>query len=51
MNTHAVPGITNLSNLEVAFSQGIPWSSVQGYTPIIIQNGTPTPGAFVPITH
>ena len=51
VNTHAVPGITNLSNLEVAFSQGIPWSSVQGYTPIIIQNGTPTPGAFVPITH
>jgi hypothetical protein len=51
VNTHMVPGITNLSNLEVAFSQGIPWSSVSGYTPMIVQGPNIVPGPFMPITH
>jgi hypothetical protein len=35
INLNTVPGILNTSNLEVAFSSGIPWSSVTGYWTIV----------------
>jgi hypothetical protein len=53
VNTLQVPGIMgmeNASNMEVAFSRGIPWSSVSGWAPIHVVNGQPVVGDFVPNT-
>lgn len=53
VNVNTVPGITNVSNLEVAFSGGIPWSSVRGWTEWVYGGGIPVKTwvpnpAFVP---
>ncbi len=39
VDVNSVPGIMNTSNLEVAYSRGIPWSATRGWTTYIWQDG------------
>jgi RHS repeat-associated protein len=48
VDVNTVPGITNTPNLEVAYDQGVPWSSVKGWTEVESAQGAVARTKFIP---
>ena len=48
VDVNTVPGITNTPNLEVAYDNGIPWSSVKGWTKTEATRGQIMRSEFIP---